>query len=160
MPALGSRAIAFAAALLGAGCAGGAQDVDGGTTTFAAPDLTGSYVGDVVEAAATDPASCPDDAEVLLSWLEGQLEVTGPPEALVFSTAGGDDVSGAVDTAFEVTWDDTVDRVEGVFDLQAVGLAYIDADLWIIELDLQVGLSSSTGDCQLTALFEAGQISE
>jgi len=159
------RVVRACALACGVACGGGAQDVGGnGTDLFMAPDLTGRYVTDVgrteVVAGTCEGEQAPD---ALLGWLEGEMTVSGPPEALTFSLAEGDVVSGSVDTAFEVTWDDTVSRADGEFALSGIGLAYIDAGLWIIEMDLEVavaaGSSESTG-CSLTALFEAGQISE
>jgi len=149
-------------ASLAFGCGGGAQDVVGGTSTFQIPSIGGTYDATVSEVEADDPEACVDDLDALLSWLEGTMEVSGPPAELVFETEAGEQVLGSIDATFQVLWGGTVVREEGEFDLSGEGLAYIDGGRWVLELDLEVGLegTSESADCALTALFQAGQILE
>lgn len=140
-------------------CGPDAQDVSSTSTdTLAAPDLAGSYV-----ASLDGVEGCEADVPDALAWMAGALEVSGPPEALVFRFADGTEVTGATDTAFEVTLSDEVVRDGTAFDVAGVGLAYIDADLWILDVDLEVGVRSASSefpDCSVVARLQAGQISE
>ncbi len=140
-------------------CAGGAQDIDTtGTTTLEAPDITGVYIADVV-----DQDGCEEAGEGLLDWMTGDLTVTGLPDELSFEFAGDVVVGGSVDTAFEVALADEVTVGDASFVLSGTGLAYIDAGLWILDVDLEVDASSASSefpDCAAFARFEAGQVSE
>jgi hypothetical protein len=144
------------AALLLVACGPGSADIQTmGTTTLVAPDIDGDYVAEVTQAEGCDGLEGP------LEWMNGDLVVEGPPEALVFRFDGGEQVTGSVDAAFEVVLADTETVAGDVFVVSGVGLAYIDAGLWVLDVSLQVDVtpaSSEFPDCSVVAGFQAGQV--
>lgn len=121
-----------------------------------APDLGGTY-----DSVISDETGC----EGVLDELpfSGSLAVSGTPDALVFAWAAYD-ATGSVDDSFAVTLAES-----GAFDgeqleLEADGLATVDAGgAWVLDLGFAVDFvttdTGGTGGCSATGTLTATQVS-
>lgn len=143
------------AAGLAAGCTPAGQDVGPtGTDPDGAPDLTGDY--DLV---TSDHAGC-EGVAVPLEWIDGPLAVSGDPGALAFAF-GEATIDGSVDATYTVLFGGDVSLSSWALSVDAEGLAYIDADRWVLEGDLFLDAAGPTdATCSLSAQFSAVQIVE
>ena len=133
-------------------CTGAGQDIETPTTPGdeEAPDLAGSY-----DATLEDPSGC--EASPPPDFVTGALEVSGTPGSLVFAFEDGTQLSGSVDDTFTVSLDGEVTAGEFALSVTGVGLAYIDADLWVLEVDLTMDATSSSETCTRAGILRAVQ---
>jgi hypothetical protein len=137
---------------LAVACSGAGQDIETPTAPGDedAPDITGSYDATLEDAVGCDAAPPPD-------FVTGTLDLSGPPSALVFAFEDGSELAGAVDDTFTVTVEGEVTAGEFALSVTGEGLAYIDADLWVLEVDLTMDATSSGGACARRGLMRAVQ---
>lgn len=134
---------------IGQACAGAGQDLETlSSTTSGAPDITGAYEATFSEASGCDPA--PPDV------VTGPLDVAGLASDLTLSFAEGIVWSGQIDDTFSITL--AGESSSGGFDLSVSGegLAYIDAERWVLEVDLAMDVTDDSGQsCVQTGRLDA-----
>jgi len=140
--------------LLG-GCTLEGADIDTGEPVDP-PDITGEYR---VQPLA-QVQGCETFPDVDGRWMEGILVISGAPDDLLFEFEGGEQLSGAVDTAF--TWEavGTVVTSEAILDVSAEGLVFIGDQTWVLDGDVvldRADSTDSTAACTLTGRMEAEQ---
>jgi hypothetical protein len=139
---------------LAAGCSGAGQDIETPTAPGEedAPDLTGTYDATLEGARGCDASPPPD-------FVTGRLDISGPPGSLLFVFEDGTELEGLVDDTFTVELDGEVVAGESALSVTGQGLAYIDGDLWVLEVDLTMDASSGGGEtCTRTGVLKAIQI--
>lgn len=146
------RSLGWGLLAVSTGCAPAGQDVDTtGTGPDAAPDLRGAYT-----LAVTDRAGC-EGVEVPLDWLDGPLAIDGEPDALIFDLDEAR-LEGSVDATYTVLFGGDVALSGWTLSVDAEGLAYIDADRWVLEGDLFLDAAGpDAATCALSSQFSAAQ---
>lgn len=143
----------FALAVL-VGCEIQGADVDTGDPD-ARPDIRGLYS----VSAPTDVVGC-EAIGVEFDWLVAGLEITGPAETLTFRFAGGEELTGDIDTAFTFSAEGTVSIEPQEWDVLVEGLAFIGDETWQLDGDIDATITDSTAGtpaCTLTGRLEAEQ---
>ncbi|MEZ4316565.1 MAG: hypothetical protein R3F61_03655 [Myxococcota bacterium] len=138
-----------------AGCPVDGSDLDTDDPT-GPPDITGDYT----VAALTELSGCDGVTAADPAWMAGALTISGTPDALVFTFAGGETLDGSVDEAFTWSAVGTVVREGQEVDALVEGLAFIGDVTWILDGDVSLSVLDSTGSvpaCTLTGRLEAEQ---
>ena len=136
------------------GCEIQDADVDTGDGDVR-PDIQGVYS----VSPPTEVVGC-ETMDVDTDWLVAGLEIIGPADALVFRFAGGEELTGDIDTAFTFTAAGTVDIGPLEWDVSLEGLAFIGDETWQLDGDLDATITDSTAGtpaCTLTGRLEAEQ---
>lgn len=120
------------------------------------PDITGTYQ----VAPLSEVVGCEGNVDVDLTWVAGEMVVSGPATALGADWASGAALQGSIDLAFTFALQGTV--ASGPLDLvvEVEGLAFLGDAGWKLDADLAADAVDSTAGataCMLTGRLEAEQ---